>query len=459
MSLYLAETDVVVDVFREHRRDIPSDASFLQVGTRCIVVDEKFVDGIDYAVAHIVFPLQIGCSDEYAHLVRVAVFLAVILAAPIVEDREAVQVDTFTLAALEDFQQATLAHRDVELAYSSAQYLRRTVVATLAPVIDEVVCRQTFRQEMVGDKLIQQIVLAGVVDATLCLWINVLLLKITRHISNGNVEGWLTQQAFPEAVGLSKVRIAVVAMLRRVEIVSVALIAVIVIPHGYNAPLVEVFVNLVAILVERVEQSHSMCQHGRNIVSLALLPLDVEEQSSERVVAGCHHSVHGVQDTVYHRDVAVAHVHRLIVDEEMSHAVLALMNGQASVQHVGHRYLSVLFDGEVVAVEDGIVASVDDAVVDDDLLDRVAFFLVAEAVPGWFLYQSFLTERLQIGVYGVVRGGEHRVVPSGCKKLPHGSLADVAHSCAMQQIQILTVFLWELLHVAHHRVRSEHVTI
>ncbi len=112
--------------------------------------------------------------------------------ASVVEDGEAVDVDTLALAALEELEQAALAHRGVELHDGDARHFAVDVVALLVVVVDELVGAEALGQQVVGDELVEQVVLRLVVGVPLSLWIDALAVEVVHHVLHCDVRGTLS---------------------------------------------------------------------------------------------------------------------------------------------------------------------------------------------------------------------------------------------------------------------------
>ena len=132
-----------------------------------------------------------------------------------------------------------------------------------------------------------------------------------------------------------------------------------------------------------VDEACSHRQHGCDIESLFPVVHITLQQVPQRVVRGTDDSVHRMDAAVEQGNIVVAFVHRSIVYQVQILVLIfvGLMNHETAVIHVGPGDFCILQDGERGGEVSHVVASVDDAVVGDDLADGVECQAVAEAVP------------------------------------------------------------------------------
>ena len=265
--------------------------------------------------------------------------------------------------------------------------MRRWVVAFLVVVHHQVVCGETHGQQVVGDEAVEQVVLVGVVLVALCVGIDVLCVEVLHHVIHCDVECILAEEHAPEAVGLGEEGVAVVAVLGCAEAWLGNLGGALHVDghdgFRYLALQEFLFVGVVHVFLERVAQADGFYEQRRDVESATLLLDGGVDEVAHGVVAGCDDAVHGVYDAVEHEDVSVALIDGCVAYEQRVHVAAAVgaMYGELAVVHVGDGQLGILTDGEVVGIVDSVVAAVDDAVVDNHLLEGVAHVLVGESVP------------------------------------------------------------------------------
>ena len=252
----LGASYVVVHEFGPHAWHAPADALLLKVVACVVTIPEQFVDGIDDAVAYVVSPFEIWFADSNAFLVGVAREFLICASAVVVEVGEAIEVNTFALLALEDFQEASFAHSRVELHDGDGGHFAVDVVAFLVVVIDEFVGWQTFRKEVIGDELVKKVVFGRVVVVALEFRIYALSSEIIHDVLEGDVLDVFSYCLGPELVGFGKEGEAVIAVFNSMEGCCFSSGFFVFLP--YLITLEEVFVGFVAVLREFAEESASM---------------------------------------------------------------------------------------------------------------------------------------------------------------------------------------------------------
>ena len=151
-------SNVVVHHFRKETHAVHTYAGAGQVVARLLVVCNRRVDLVEIAVeGRLLVELVCFAHDSRPHFVRVAAQLVPGAVPVVVERWKAVEVDALRLRALEDLEQASLAHRDVILHHRNGEAARRAdvVVAFLVVMEDETVGRELEGQYVVGGPLVE----------------------------------------------------------------------------------------------------------------------------------------------------------------------------------------------------------------------------------------------------------------------------------------------------------------
>ncbi len=134
--------------------------------------------------------------------------------ATVVQHGEAVEVHAVALHALPALHQPALAHGDVVSPHGDAVVGAALVVVSLLVVVDDqFVHGNALRYQVVGDKLVDHVVLAAVVPVVLCIGVEILVDDPFLHVIHGDVLDCLAQCLCPELVGLGKEREAVLPVL------------------------------------------------------------------------------------------------------------------------------------------------------------------------------------------------------------------------------------------------------
>ena len=140
----------------------------------------------------------------------------VVLSAAVSQFGETVQVDALAFRALENLEQTALAHGGVEFCHRHGGLHGTQRIALLVVVKNQFVCGQTPGNQMIGDELVQHVVLILVVVVLLCVGIYTLCNDIFLDIFNGDLVVWLTDNTFPEFVRFGKQCIAVLTVFGQV---------------------------------------------------------------------------------------------------------------------------------------------------------------------------------------------------------------------------------------------------
>ena len=427
---------VVVGHLGPHGAEVEAEACATEVVSGGLVIDKELVEGVEHGVRHVVASRAVGFAHEEPFLGGVAVEFVVGAVAPVVQFGEAVEENASALAALEDLEEAALAHRHVVLRHGHAQFARLVVVALLVVVIDQVIGGEACLEVVVGDELVEEVVLALVVLVTLGIGIDVEVGDVLLDVLGLDFRYGLSQGLAPELVRLGKASVAVVAVLGRIG-VGVHVVAVASRIVGNHSREVEPFVFVVAHHAKGVDESAGICQHGSHVETFRTVVEDLREEVAQGVVGGSDDRLHAVDDTVGDGDVPVPLVDGAVRDEHLVRGV-AVVDGELAVQHVGQGDFRILLDGEgedVVALLEEVLA-VDDAVQDNDLADAVERGAVAEGIPRGSGNEFLRHEGVEIILNGLVGGSEYRVVASGTEELLQGGLRHLAGTYLAQQVVV-----------------------
>ena len=144
---------------------------------------------------------------------------------------------------------------------------------------------------MVGDKLVEDVVLVLVVVISDSIGIDVVLYQIVYHVLNFDFQGRLAQESCPYAIRFRKEGETYVSVLGRIECLAVS-VGVALYAHLDGSLLVEFLIYFIAPCHQGVQQAYGPYQLGCHIVAFFLVVDDVCEQEGHGVVAGSHHIVH-----------------------------------------------------------------------------------------------------------------------------------------------------------------------
>ena len=376
--------------------------------------------------------------------------------AAVVEHGEAVQVYAVALQAFPDAQQAALAHGHIVCPHGdggASVYLERE--ALFVVVDDQLVGRQSHGQQVVGDKLVEHVVLVGVVAVVHCIGIEALVDDPAFHVLGRDVGHGLAQGVAPELVGLGKEREAILAPVGALHVAEMA---------GrrvedllYHARLHEPLVHVVLDGAQRVGEMAGIQQAAHHAVAALGLLCHLVHQASQRFVHGVHHVADLVDVAVHGHDVAVLPRHGAdAVDEEGVQVVVVVGDAHLAVGHGVERELLVVI-GEFGGGEGAfLLRAVEDAVHHHDGPDGVALAVRVEGVPRGFGNHTLDDQRVQVELYGLVGGGKAGVVAIGGHELEHGGLRQVAHGLLFHQSHVFAE-LFVALQIAGDGVFGEHI--
>ena len=235
---------------------------------------------------------------------------------------------------------------------------------------------------MVGGPLIEHV--RGVLEVRSCRGFGVVSASIhpVLHILRCNLIGRLSYGFLPEFVRLGEDGKAVFSVFRGVGVSTI---------HCgksagrrlllYHACLVERFIDLVPYLAERVHQTTSLNDAGHHHIAVCIAFELFFQDAVQRYIPRSNNLFHLVDNAVDGGDVAVAHIDGIDAVDVDAVRVFGAIDAEFDVVHVGPAELVIVLLGETHRLIDFLVASVDDAVIDDDAHDAVAQFVAREAVP------------------------------------------------------------------------------
>ena len=177
--------------------------------------------------------------------------------------------------------------------------------------------------------------------------------------------------------------------------------------------LIHLLVFVVAPNQQRIYQTHRLNQLCGNVESLYLLADDLLEKETKGVVGGGNHLMHLLDDAVHSTDITIADVDGRAIDPDAVR-IIAIVHHQLALIHVRQAELCIVLDRErprLVWVV--IVATIDDAVVDNHLADGIQRDAVAEPVPRGSIDDTLRIKTVQIDLDGFIGGSKHAVVPTG----------------------------------------------
>ena len=394
--------DVVVHEFGHEAAGVDADTLASHLVAHVLGADKQVVDGIDYAVgdvgvvcsgfaigkdAHaVVLFAPDGRAFEGRELSALVVVVHVFasgseLSSSVSQTREAVEVDAVGLAALVGLEQSRQAHCLVVVHDGDGGTLAGAdVIAQLVVVDDQLFAADALWQEVIGDELVEHVHLVGVLRVVACaLYVieEAGLLKELADVLHRDFLGGFPQLLFPEAVGLGEEREAVEAVLRYGAHLS---------DRGvfgeilYASGQIEHFPCFVAIGVEGIYEVACDNQLRHDSVAAARRVRPLGDEVAHAVVAGSYDAVHLVNVSVGEHDVAVRAGDECLAVDGDAVGVVSDEDTQFAVVHVRQDEL-VLVEGEVLDGIGFLVAAVEDAVIDDYLLDAVQVVVAAEALP------------------------------------------------------------------------------
>ena len=227
--------------------------------------------------------------------------------ATVVEHGEAVEENTLHIGALPGLHYAALAHGDEMRPHGDAVSRAGLVVVALLIVMDsEFIHGDALRYQVVGDKLVEHVVLVGIVTVVLCLGVEILVDDPFLHVIHGDVLHWLAQRLAPELVGLGEESESELPM-RRARIgcpVHWRVFAT-----GDDIGLHQHFIVLVLYLRQGVYQSASFHKLGHDVVAALGVAGIVVQGTAQRLIARCDDIAHLVYISVDGFDVPVLERH------------------------------------------------------------------------------------------------------------------------------------------------------
>ena len=362
------------------------------------------------------------------------------------EVREAVQIDALALPALEQLQQATLAHRHVVSPDGNGGRGAEVPVveALLVVVQGQLVHGDAFGQQVVCDEDVEQIVLVAVVFVVHGIGVVALSFHPCHDVFLRYVLTVLTKFFLPELVGLCKEGEAVLAMLWRFDFPATQLPLEV----GEGIVLVECLVAFVPYLGECVDQSACLYELGHDAEIGREVVGELVQRAAQRLVAGIDdiryfvdEAVDGLNVAIGLRDGADA------VDATVVEVFLVVCDAYLAVGHRGDFELLVRLGelGRDVGLLE--LCAVEDAVQHHHGADAVQCLLVGEGIPVGFGDDALDDKRVEIELDGFVGRSEAGVVAVSRHELIDGRFAHRAYFLLLQQPEVLAE-LWMILEIA-----------
>ena len=284
---------------------------------------------------------------------------------------------------------------------------------------DEPALGDTHGEQVVGNPLVEQVILAFVVLVGDELVVVAVLMLVENPLGDFLQEiraSWVDVLAAPEVIGLSKDGKAIETVFGSIRGVALCKAFASHVVHVLDsASLVELFVLLVAHLVQRVKQSTCLYDAEASHEAFLLVIEVLLYVAGGGDVFGGNDFLHLVDDAVDGEDVAFLDVDGAVsVDVDAVGCLLWLLDGELLVEEVAK---DEFVAGEVRCIVEGVglVSSVDDAAIDDDFADGVELVLVGEGIPRRLRDESFLDEVFEIGLDSVVGRGKDGIDTASAK--------------------------------------------
>ncbi len=313
---------------------------------------------------------------------------------------------------------------------------------------------------MIGDELIQQVILATVIRVTLGIRVDAQLINIVIDIINRNIPHILVQFPGPELVRLGKDGKAVVTVLRRVELDdTLSVITGNRMRDGLR--LVLTLIYIILDLIQLIQQVACGNQFGHYRISALIGVNHILQQGSHGVSAGSHHVMHAVNHAVDCQDIMVYPVNHTVVDKDTVR-IRGIGYHQFPVVHIGHLDLGRRRAGRPLGKraeleEAVIVSAVDNTVVHNNLANRIQLRAVSKGIPRGLRYQFLLHQGVQIQLDGIIGRCENRVIATCRQQLEYRGPGNHTHGNLLQQLAVLTV-LRMFLQVARNDFLLEDIT-
>ena len=464
----------------EERHSVESDAIFGQTVARDVVVSKRRIDGINRSIDDVIHDGQRVIAQHPAtHLSGIAASLVACALATVVANGETIEAHTVAHRRFVNLYEATLAHRGVILVNGHSVLVRRaTIVASLVLVVNQFVGCHAERQDVVREPLIEhvggrRVVVVGhkVVFVGILMIVHNPLHELLQRIGRRRVDALRT----PELVFLGEECETVLAVLghtsRCATIGAVLLVREPSAVHSQEvvqvfdfATLIEVFVHLVAYLLERIHQTAGLQRAAEEQDALLLCLYNLLEIRGGIDVVGCNDLVNLIQHTVEHKDVAIPLVYlALPIDVVVVELRLGPVNRKLTVVEVGQRELAVVLGGEEtqhIALR-VLILAIDDAVAHNDGPDGVELRAVGESfegVPRRISYDLLLHQRLQILVDSLVRGHETSEVSTRREQLINRRSTQSADGHLLEHVQVLGIHIAVILEVGDDCALPEDVS-
>ena len=316
-----------------------------------------------------------------ANLTEVATLMVVVLiqvlravhSTSVAEDGETVEIDAIGLNALEDFQEATFAHRSV--VFVDGDGVARTgglpIVTLLIVVDNQFVTAQFLWENMIRRELVNDVFLILIVTACRSVGVGTSRNKEILNILNADIFCGFAELRFPQGIGFSKDGKTIFTMLWHgtwlVGLCRMVRQILDLIGQIHDFP------DIVTCLAECIFKSNRLNELGHHQESPLILCNPLPENVRHRVVAGSNDSMNLMNAAIDGFNVTIVQVDEChTIDEDG----VCLSDGSLvnlAIVQVGCCQLVVIVLGGDVAdfVNLTITATVDDTVKDNDLANRV----------------------------------------------------------------------------------------